>query len=71
MHPPANQRCQIFTTAAGPEDRNLYQCVNNGTHWEEWGGGCGCDDLHQNCEDVFFSWECTGPHVIDEGGVRV
>lgn len=64
MHPPANQRCQIYSEATS------VRCVNTGTHWIKWGGRCSCDDslcTDPVCESDFFSWECDGPHLYGEG----
>lgn len=60
-HPPADTRCQIYT--GQPE---LLRCLNEGTHWEQW-GGCHCADTDPEvCEADYFSWECDGNHVIAE-----
>lgn len=59
MHPPANRRCQIY-------GHTSVRCINEGTHWEKW-GGCGCDAPDaETCEKDFFSWECDGPHRYGE-----
>ncbi len=58
-HPPADRRCQIYV--GYPES---YRCVNEGNHWEKW-GGCQCGDPDPDiCESDFFSWECDGSHVL-------
>lgn len=63
MHPPANQRCQIYSEATS------VRCISQGTHWEKWGGTCqlphalGHDPA---CETDFYSWECDGPHLYGE-----
>lgn len=62
-HPPANHRCQIYS------ETTSVRCINTGTHWEGWGGGCGCGGdvcTAQDCEKGFFSWECDGPHLYGE-----
>lgn len=62
MHPPVDQRCQIYVPVVLGE-RELVRCQNEGTHWEKW-PGCGCkNDDPDVCEGDFFSWECDGQHV--------
>lgn len=63
MHPPANQRCQLYSEVTS------VRCTNHGTHWQKWGGGCGCNGeicTSQDCEKDFYSWECDGPHLYGE-----
>lgn len=55
--PPANRRCQIYTTLPGDENQ-VERCVNEGTHWVKW-SGCSCiDEDGDDCMDDFYSWEC-------------
>lgn len=55
-HPPADQRCQIYTQLHGGDE--LVRCSNRGTHWVQW-GGCNCADPDPDlCESEFTSWEC-------------
>jgi hypothetical protein len=62
MHPPVDQRCQIYVQAA-PGSRDLNRCVNPGTHWEDW-PGCSCIPCDpETCDGDFYSWECDGPHL--------
>lgn len=70
--PPANRQCQIYVTndresaAEAFRGSELYRCGNEGTHWEKW-GGCGCEPRDDEiCEGDYFSWECSGDHVIQE-----
>lgn len=70
MHPPANKRCQIYTTGewnvATGNFHVVSRCSNDGNHWEKW-GGCHCGNPDRTfCESDFFSWECTGGHVFLE-----
>lgn len=71
MHPPADRRCQIYTTGSWRPADHTYErmtrCVNEGTHWVKW-GGCNCGDPDtQYCEGDYFSWECDGDgHVYTE-----
>lgn len=66
MHPPANQRCQIYIgdpDHMDPDGRDLSRCENEGDHWEKW-GGCQCAVPDSEfCEGDYLSWECTGGHV--------
>lgn len=65
MHPPADRRCQIYTTALSVDD-SLNRCRNQGTHWEKW-GGCDCSEPDEEvCEGDFYSWECDGGHDAPE-----
>lgn len=62
MHPPTVQRCQIYSPTS-------VRCINNGTHWVRFGGGCSCgaavcNDL-ATCEREFYFWECDG-HLFGE-----
>lgn len=62
LQPPANQRCHIYGATS-------VRCINPGTHWAKWGGGCGCDSgicIAEDCEKVFLSWECDGPHLYGD-----
>lgn len=62
MHPPANQRCQIYGDTS-------ERCINNGTHWVSW-GRCqhpgSAHDTDNGCDVEFFSWECDTPHRFGE-----
>lgn len=56
MHPPVIQRCQIYGDTS-------VRCINDGTHWVRWGGGCSCNGTlcsSADCEKGFYSWECDG-----------
>jgi hypothetical protein len=64
MHPPVDQRCQIYFQLPGGRPGDLVRCVNDGTHWLKW-GGCGCEpDDPDLCEGTYYSWECDD-HAID------
>lgn len=66
MHPPADHRCQIY-------GNNSVRCVNHGTHWVKWGGGCRLPHTFGHdpaCEMDFYSWECDGPHLHGEADSR-
>jgi hypothetical protein len=58
MHPPADRRCQIYTSRSNGD---LVRCPNPGTHWEKW-GSCDCEtpELTECDEQEFYSWECDG-----------
>lgn len=66
MHPPANRRCQIYLTAGATyATDDLRRCVNEGTHWEKW-GGCNCgSSATAFCEGDFYTWECDGTHIAE------
>ena len=65
MHPPANVRCQIYSTGQGGAP-DLLRCTKQGTHWEKW-CGCGCTDRDPDvCEGDYFSWECDGDHAVEK-----
>lgn len=57
--PPDNPRCQVYGGTA-------VRCINTGTHWFHWGGGCVCTEPDANCEKDFYSWECDGPHLYGD-----
>lgn len=62
MHPPAIRRCQIYSEATS------VRCINEGTHWVEW-GGCqhvGTPPHSGPCEFEYYSWECDGAHLYGE-----
>lgn len=60
MHPPADRRCQVY-------GETTVRCINDGTRWIRWGGGCACVDPGDDvCEQDIFSWECDGPHLYGE-----
>ena len=62
MHPPANERCQIYVPRArGGEE--LVRCSNTGTHWVSWPASIGEDDD----PDDFYSWECDEHSVPSKG----
>jgi hypothetical protein len=63
MHPPANQRCQIYSEAT------TVRCINDGTHWVPWGGCQHLTDSHDAphaCDFEHYSWECDGEHLFGE-----
>jgi hypothetical protein len=57
MHPPAQQRCQVYGTTS-------VRCANNGTHWVKFGNGCSCGGVvcadMSRCDRDFYFWECDG-----------
>lgn len=74
MHPPADQRCQIYITGQwAPEDasfKRMVRCSNPGDHWVAW-GGCDCGDpTSVVCESDFYSWECPGTHTFGGGSTH-
>lgn len=65
-HPPADRRCQIYRGNDDPQDAGLYRCINEGTHWEIWGGCFGEHSDDEECADDVMSWECGGEHRVQE-----
>ena len=59
MHPPAVRRCQIYSESTS------VRCINEGTHWVEWGGCQHVNSTHDHCEFEYYSWECDG-HLFGE-----
>jgi hypothetical protein len=63
QHPPANQRCQIYS------ESTCVRCSNDGTHWVPWGRCQHTNDNHGDgagsCEADFYSWECDS-HLFGE-----
>jgi hypothetical protein len=67
--PPLNSRCQIYSEATS------VRCINDGTHWAKWGGGCTCNTKtctgSTDCPKDFHTWECEGPHRFGEANSAV